>query len=205
MRTKIILPNGNDLQGVIHYLQVANKRIKDQIIKINSTPSEFETIKWGVIDAIIDYNKAIPNYLNNWCSQNIANSNFTIYFPRNKVQVTNYSILSRNIDLYSMLQTWKVEGSNNNETWSYIDHRINEKEITQLGVLKTYAAKNIGTYKYFRFTQNGTSTKQNNHFCLCKVDLFGVIFGNFPECSRPISRRNEMNCAIFLIIFMSVY
>ena len=145
---KLILPNGNDLVGVIHYLQTIHKNNHNEYIKTEQSSQQIDDAKWGSSDALINYNLYKVEGQSNWCSQHIQDSSFTIKFPRNSVMITNYTFLTRNIDVQNFPVNWKVEGSNG-EGWTYIDHKYNYLELRGLSLIRTFNVKSPGKYKYF--------------------------------------------------------
>ena len=178
----IISPNGKDLIGAIHVLQTIHKTQSNNYIKLEASPKQNDTNNWSPIDIVIDYSKIEPATTNNWCSYDSPNSYFTLFFPKNSLKITDYTLVSRNNGQGSLLRTWKLEGSNDNSNWRYIDHINNDPDLVTPGTTKTFKVQKQGRYKYFKFTQNGTSAAENNHMCLCKVDVFGTLYGQRYTC-----------------------
>ena len=202
---KQILPAGDDLVGIIHYLQIRHKNNQNEYIKINQSSRQDDSSNWGSTDVLINYNLSKVEGQSNWCSQQIKNSNFTIFFPKNSVMITNYTFLTRNTDVQNFPSNWKVEGSNGGE-WTYIDHKINYLNLKGLSLMKTFSVQRPGKYKYFRFVQNGTNSNGRDYFSLGKVDIFGKLYdvNEAKECTIKY-KREKSNLSTLIQILLLTY
>ena len=197
---KQFLPNGDDLIGIIHYLTIRYKNNAKNFVKTQNSSQQFDYVNWGSSDVLINYELYSSIGPSNWCSENDKDSFFILHFPKNSVKITNYTFVNRNHDKRNFPENWKVEGSNDGDDWEYIDHRIDYKELNDLGVMKTFQVNNPGKYKYFKFTQNGTNYSNQLYFTLGKVDIFGLLFGvNDKFCRCSCKRIGSIPNTLFFV------
>ena len=196
-----VIPYGNDMVGVVHVLQNAYKEKAKEFIKIENSSRQNDSKNWGSADALIKYGDSGEYHSNTFCSMNLKNSFFILFFPENLVEITHYTFYSRNVAKQDMLQTWVVEGSNNKVRWNYIDHVVNDTDIIELGITKTYKVKRPGKYRYFRFLQNGTNSIGRDYMSLCKFDIFGSIFGKREIRCTPNYKQNHLPKTPFIMLF----
>jgi len=145
-----------------------------------------DSFNWGEAIAMIDYDRTKEESQSNWCSNNIENSYFIIEFPKNRVHVTDYSLVSRNYAPADMPRTWRLDGSLNGVNWHYIDKVENYEGLKEKNTLKTFHVKKPGAYKLFRFMQTGPSSRNLSFFTLGKVELFGEILRLNKEYQKII-------------------
>lgn len=158
VRTPIVV-NQNGLFGIIRYLSEINPNY------VRFIPSTISGDR-------------IPSHLlivdsTDWCSDNIAKSWICIHFPTKKVQLTGY--LLRTYSGTNFPRSWLLEGSIDNLIWYYIDQKNNDTCLNQALQNYTFSCQCSSFYSYFRFTQTGVSSINNNHFILSFLELFGRV------------------------------
>ena len=114
-------------------------------------------------------------------SSNTANSWLTVDFKDRKVKPSFYSIRSNswNGAGNSHPQSWRLDGSNDGESWTRLDARTNDKSLDGQGYSNTFEVregKSLNEYfQYLRIQQTGTSTGGNNQFIFSALEFFGTI------------------------------
>ena len=199
---KVIEQFDNDFNGVIHYLQAVYRGKASQLVNIQHSSQQISSNEWGPSQSLINYSLVKAECQSNWCSESIENSNFTIKFTKHSIDITRYTFITRNILSAEFPMNWKVEGSNDDVTWEYIDHRLMQTDMSEVAKKKTYEVLGPGRYKYFRFVHNGTNSDGHWHFCLGKVDIFGKLYGVNDTC-RQSYKRKESKLYILLLILTS--
>ena len=202
---KLFLPKGNDLTGIIHYLQIRYKNNAKNLVKTQNSTQQFDELNWGSSDVLINYELYASIGQNNWCSQRFDNSYFILYFPKNFVKIMNYTFVNRNYNKLNFPVNWKVEGSNNGNNWEYIDHRKDYRELNDLGVMKTFQVNSPGKYQYFRFMQNGTNYNSQLYFTLGKIDIFGMLFGVVDDECRYSNKRISLTKKSLIFMQLIIY
>lgn len=200
----IVKPNGNDIVGVVHKLIETKGIDVTSIVDVYGTSPVSDGQNWVKPAVLVDYKATTVIGQSNWCSINIANSNFTMSFRNNLIRITDYTLISRNFNPYDMPKNWVVKGSIDNKVWHYIDHRESEPSLKQGAATSTFHVKNPGTYSHFIFIQNGTNWNGRNFFTLGKVDLFGKIYdveNLYKYLINHSCRRKESFTGVFLVIY----
>lgn len=176
----------------------------NEIIKTEESSILIHQNNWGSSHSLIDYSLTAITGQSNWCSDDIPNSNFSIYFPRNHIKITNYTFVTRFVDSADHPCNWKVEGSNDGNIWEYIDHKTNQKDLNGLGIMKTFEVQKPYTYKHFRFVQNGTNSRNYNYFSLGKIEIFGTLYG-IGASKFMIRQVNNKRCSftLFSVVYLS--
>ena len=113
---KLIEQFDNDINGVIHYLQAVYRDKASQLVNIQHSSLQIDPNNWGPSQSLINYSLVKAEGPSNWCSQNIENSKFTIIFSRHSIDITKYTLITRNTGSGDFPKNWKVEESNDDET-----------------------------------------------------------------------------------------
>ncbi|KAK8837030.1 hypothetical protein M9Y10_037075 [Tritrichomonas musculus] len=114
-------------------------------------------------------------------SSDTANSWLTVDFKDRKVRPSFYSIRSNiwNGSGWYHPQSWRLDGSNDGESWTPLDARINDESLDGQGYSNTFEAregKSLNEYfQYLRIQQTGTNTFGNNCFIFSALEFFGTI------------------------------
>lgn len=198
---KLILPDNDDINGIIHYMQTIYGSKVQSLVKMENSTVQVDYMRWRDAEALIRYDLYKSEGPSNWCSENKPNSYFILSFSRHLIEMTNYTFITRNAnEADDFPANWKVEGSNNKNDWQYIDHKTSQSALRQLSVMKTFKVQKPGKYKYFKFEHNGTGSGGRNFFCLGKIDVFGKLYGILPdkECSCMYKGRE---CKLILSLF----
>lgn len=101
-----------------------------------------------------------------------------------KVDLGGFRTLSCNgysIRNYSMngdwLRSWKLQGSNDNNTWVDLDIRINDTTFNAPNVWATYTPnQNVATaFRWFRILNTGLTSSGSNYLCLGEWEMYGAL------------------------------
>lgn len=200
---KTILPKGDDVVGIIHYIQ-SNYKNRNNFIEMKNSTLQVDSQNWGSIYTIVNYTLYTSEGQSNWCSKNIPNSNFTMIFKGFSIRITNYTFTTRNYNANDFPMNWKVEGSNNGKDWIYIDHKIDQKSLLKLGATKTFGVEKTGRYSQFRFVQNGTTSNKCHFFGLGKIDLFGELYITTEnDNSSCMNKRNVIKIIHLFVVLVT--
>ena len=161
--------NQSDIYGSIHWIRENYLSEINRYVLATSSSTYSSEYKWGGPGALNDYSLKPGTSYSCWCSNNIPHSNFSIHFLQHQLFITHYTIHGRVTD-FDLISSWILDGSNNNISWTNIDKKVDDKNLSQ-------SVDNPGKYRYFRFTHIGkTSVYSKDHFGLCKIDLFGRLY-----------------------------
>ena len=199
---KLILPNNNDINGIVHYIQSVDRNKAGNYVKIENSTLQVDYLDWRSAEALIRYDLYKSEGQSNWCSQDIPSSYFILSFFKYSVEITNYTFITRNYNIDHFPKNWKVEGANDGINWQYIDHETDQSDLSQLSVMKTYKVKSPGRYKYFKFEHNGTNSRGFNFFCLGKVDIFGKLYGARSDKECTSKRKGKENKLLIFILIV---
>ncbi|KAH0787280.1 F5/8 type C domain containing protein [Histomonas meleagridis] len=98
------------------------------------------------------------------------------HFINSTVSITSYTLKSVPIGPRGgHLKSWVVEGSNDNESWSEIDSRLNCNDLNNKNATKTYPCKNQIEVSFIRIRQIGENHAGNNFMCLSAVEFYGTL------------------------------
>lgn len=100
-------------------------------------------------------------------------------FKDRKVQFSKYyfSVPIKRLGIcYGRPKSWKIEASNDKNTWDLVDLRENDTNLNNYGLFNTYACNNIPNdfYRYIRI-QEIISQDSNHKFLLSEIEFYGSI------------------------------
>lgn len=128
------------------------------------------------IFTIVDF-----NYTNKcYDSLNQPNSYILFDFKNHSISVSAYSIKSSNHPSPDYLQTWVLEGSNNQNEWTVLDSHTNDKSLDgkcKIGVFHIQDSdKQNQKFKYIKLRMTGESIQGNNYIDILNMEFFGQYF-----------------------------
>lgn len=113
---------------------------------------------------------------NRFCStENIRNSPFIINFKDKKVSLSGYSLKSPSGDRYFM-KSWKIEGSNDKETWTAIDEQRKSDDLVYSFAEGYWPCKPSSPFRFFRVMMTDKNTNNDYFLPLQAIELFGLIY-----------------------------
>ena len=111
-----------------------------------------------------------------WSSENINNSWFLINFKDKKVDVRGYSIKTYNGSTNGThLKSWKLEGSNDEETWIKLDEVTNCIELNKPKGVFSKEITSFGYFQYIRIFQTDKNCFGSNTMTISNLELFGNL------------------------------
>lgn len=115
-------------------------------------------------------------------SERKPDSWFCYDFKERKVKLTHYSLRSHGFDgkTNHRVQTWVIEGSNNNEDFIAIDKRENEDSLVDVSASNTFKINQNSTndfYRYIRIRQTNVNSDNNHYLVFSVIEFFGTILG----------------------------
>ena len=130
-------------------------------------------------------------------SSNEPNSWICYDFQELKVKPKSYSIRTY-MNGYNHLQNWCIEASNDNDNWTIIDERRNERSLDDAGRSNTFVLNRNQNenefYKYLRLRQTGPTTGGGSILNISALEFFGTVTGKIVQGPRrPPKRRNRQN------------
>jgi hypothetical protein len=135
LNEKVLL---NVEKGIIYKLRLLNPNEVELTCSSPSNPSGYGIENILIADSDIY-----------WASTVTQNSFFTIHFQTSQVFVDSYIIYSWT----SCFPTgWKLEGSNDNFHWTFIDKKSNERCFTSQNTKQTFTYSSSDFFSYFRIT-----------------------------------------------------
>ena len=111
-----------------------------------------------------------------WVSSPIPNSWIKIDLKMNKINLNGYTI---RLQIYSRrespIQSWCVEGSNDNYNWTIIDeHRLNTI-FHENSAPQHFKCFSTNSFRFIRLRQTDLNGNGGNSLCLSNIELFGKI------------------------------
>ena len=171
-------PYDSQFNGIIRHLQRAEEKENVKYISTSSSSRLIDNYNWGGSDQILDVE---IGYEHDFASANEPYPNVSIYFLRNRVNIQSYTIQSR-FEEIDKLCAWNIYGSNNNNSWYFIDERGPINDLLNDGSYKNYNVMKSGIYRYFRITSTSKSiSKYNNersnwYMIISRFEIFGELY-----------------------------
>ena len=152
------------------------------ILREISDDYKIDIINNGLIDVIassVNYGNTPSNVLkidnSYWWSENDKNSWIQFDFKTRSVSLKSYSLRS-----YYGPKSWKIEGSNDMNTFTLIDQRNNPNDFKYGEYVNQHYNVNGSQdqFRYIRITQGdeGGHHPNNHYFWLTRVEFYGNLF-----------------------------
>ena len=173
--------NGNELSGIIDYLQKQNGADLESKNILKLSGGGFPSPSYPITN-LIKYNSNNMNneYYYNYCGGTPSSSDGWIEFDfvNKTVNLTSYTIRTRSC-YYP--KSWRIVGSNDHEHWEDIDHRVNNSELN--GGYKQHRFENSKSDKYYRYIRYIQEEQWSNSSCnyyiyLTRIEFFGTLHQN---------------------------
>ena len=192
------------LQGILRFINLNyyNKLFNDYIHIYASSSFPNEGNKWNHPNSIVDY----VNTNLHWASYDLPNSSITVHFLQNRISISHYTFQNRE-GTDNLPVSWKLEGSNDNETWILLHSKENSNDLLSSGAKRTYKVYVNGLFSFFKLTQTGPNRNGQSIFHVERVEFYGE-FCTFEDkrCFLPIALpctkeiKNFIHSFHFLII-----
>ena len=167
----------NAFDGINNYLFNKKKlKLRQQVTAEGEKYDETQADPIVIIDPSNDGTETIDNFAS---KNNESLAYFTFHYKYFALSVKNYTIRTRTDSPQENFPlSWKVEGSNDGNSWNKIHSTNNTEELRSTGALKTYESEDLNYYSFFRFTMTDLNSgggwwDQNWIFHVSKVEFFG--------------------------------
>jgi hypothetical protein len=95
-------------------------------------------------------------------------------FKTVRIEPTHYTIRTGKL---GHLKSWAVEGSDDGVSWTEIDRRENNSDLSRWGAVKTFAISQSVSFKRIRLCQTGLNFSGSNSLALEAFEVFGAVAG----------------------------
>ena len=190
--------------GINNYLFNKKKlKLRQQVIAEGEKFDETRPDPIVIIDPLRNGDGAGDNF----ASKNDKSLAYFMFHYKNfALSVENYTIRTRtDSPAVNFPLSWKVEASNDGNSWNRIHSKNNTKDLSSLGALRTYESENLHYYSFFRFTMTdlnigGGGWTNNWIFHISKVEFFGSFaLTKDPFAILTCFQKGLCNNLLFLI------
>ena len=160
-----VLPNGDDINGILHRFPYMNATCQSKSIKHNFSQCI------NAINISHDYHFSSLDEENEW---------LLVHIPNVKLYATHYTIQVPDRDFWQWFcpKSWDFYAIvENNEI--LIDH-VEEAGFKDNDKIKTFEINKKGYYSQFKLIMKGTNEGGELHLRIYKIDLFGIIYSFIP-------------------------
>jgi hypothetical protein len=92
-------------------------------------------------------------------------------FKTLRIEPTHYTMRSFS------LKSWAVEGSDDGASWTEIDRRENNSDLSIKGTVKTFVVSRSGSFGRIRLRQTGPTHIGDNQLGVSAFEVFGAVAG----------------------------
>jgi hypothetical protein len=123
--------------------------------------------KWNSVEQVADH-----GWGSYWVSNNTANQWIRFDFRGSGVALSGYTLKSGTGSQH--LVKWVVEGSNNGESWTKIDHQETQ-DLNGENVIKRFKCQSAQFFRFIQVRQTGLNSKGTHAMALCNIEFFGKL------------------------------
>ena len=193
-------PSRGKFNGIIKYFNVNYYSDLFSLIKVYPSSN---CDGWSNSSSIVD----LTDWTGMWAGNN-QNASVIFYFSNKRISISHYTIMTR-YGVDNMPKSWKLEGSNDNETWEYLHSVFDSEDLLTSSASKTYKVLNNGVFSFFKVSQQGTNANGKNIFHLQRLELFGSLSNKDENCILPLfictaklkTNLNKFVSFVLMIIF----
>ena len=203
----IIQAKDQSLDGIFSYLyySLGKEKYKKEITYW-STPLQSN---YGGPSVLIDPANIGKSNLDNFHTIDQQNSFVAFHFQTHRLIVTDYTLMSRNEDdscckVHYPL-TWKLEGSNDNETWAILHEQPSTEAIVGIGKKITLKTTKQQSFNNFKITNMGHTNHGATYFyfTLHRIELFGILSSKTKSSCNNKQKIYSLLFNIITIIIQS--
>lgn len=115
----------------------------------------------------------------NWycpATSNTENGSFIFDFKEKRVSLSGYSLKAHSHAWYQVgfIKSWKIEGSNDKETWTIIDEQKSDTLQSYMAV-GHWSCEKSDPFRYIRIMMTGPNTNKDFYMSLQAIEFFGSI------------------------------
>ena len=123
----------------------------------------------------------LHNNKNHFQTDNFNNSWLKFDFGERKIQLTSYSIRSRDDANIHHPKNWVVEGSNtDSDDWKILDSHNDDLSLRALDTIQTFKISNKSesneSFRFIRIRQTGLNTSNCYYLAFSAIEFFGTLF-----------------------------
>lgn len=160
-----------------------------------TNPNIFNAV---TITASSVYSGTVSNLTDRSVSEFHTNNNTsTIWikfnFGGNTVNPNYYVLRNRSAQASNYVRNWKLQGSNDDNTWTDLDTRTNNATLNTLNQLAGFTCTSSTNYKFLRILQTGSNSSGLNYLVLGEVYFYGQININSYNKAIPIKTNLILN------------
>jgi hypothetical protein len=108
-------------------------------------------------------------------SQNQPNQWLCYDFKDLRPSVTHYVIRSNGSQGYYHLRSWVLEGSDDNSTWTELDHRENDTGMNDAYSVSWFEVRSVIECHFIRLRATGPMSSGHNYLFICGFEVFGGL------------------------------
>lgn len=145
----------------------------------NKNPCESGLVKVIPSDQICNncQNIITPNWKQHWFSFFGPNPFVKFDFVNLKVLLTAYSLKTYSgQEGYGHLQSWIIQGSNDDENYERIDEKINSNDLNSNCAFHTYKIEEkVQPYRFIKITMTGKNHAGTDFMVIRNIEFFGTL------------------------------
>ncbi|OHT11471.1 hypothetical protein TRFO_19116 [Tritrichomonas foetus] len=116
------------------------------------------------------------NFRGSWCSEEHSRSWWMIDFKQNRVSLCGYTLKTQSGGVGAgHLKNWKLEGSNNEKSWTVLDSQANNFDLNGSSLTHTWNIKLSQPYRYIRIRTTGLNHRGYKSLYIAGIEFFGNI------------------------------
>ena len=99
------------------------------------------------------------------------------HFNYHSFFITHYELMQRtDSSTANFMDTWKLEGSNDNKTWTLLDTRTSDADFKRNGQIRLFPTKK-GSYNYFKLSEI-----KDILLVVQQIDVYGFLCETREQC-----------------------
>ena len=160
--------NSGDNNGLFYYLGTSLGTLPWSNPSGNGLIISASAVESGTLSLLVDKQGSqfwTPSVANNWVSFSLTKGKLTCNY---------YSIKSRISDVDYYPRNWKLQGSNDNSSWTDLDTQTNNASLNSIDQWLSLPVTTADSYSSFRLLTTGVNSSNYYHLCLGKVELYGL-------------------------------
>lgn len=145
----------------------------------NKNPCELSLVKIIPSDTICNncQNIIVPNWKQHWFSFFGPNPFVKFDFEKSRIILTAYSLKTYSgQDGYGHLQSWVVQGSNDDENYENLDEQINNNDLNSNCAFHTYMVEGKNQpYRFIKIMMTGKNHAGTDFMVIRNIEFFGTL------------------------------